>query len=79
MLTISSMSIEELRRHRITLAVFAAHALNAAMGAAERVLREIHADGTTTNAGAEPLAPDIYRRLIKTDEVLARYGKYGLR
>lgn len=76
MTTVSDTPLDELRRNKVSLAVYASHAVNAAMGAAFEALRELKETGRVSSVA--PLSREIKSELIRTKESIEKGRKYGL-
>ena len=76
MTTVNNTPIPELRRNRVSLAVYAGQAVNAAMGAAYEALRQLKDTGQVSGMPSVPR--DIRSRLTRTEESIERGRRYGL-
>lgn len=76
MTTVSDTPLAELRDNQVSLAVYASHAVSAAMGAAYEALKELKESGKVSSVA--PLSRDIQSDLIRTKESIEKGIKYGL-
>jgi 2-methylisocitrate lyase-like PEP mutase family enzyme len=66
-----------LQKNRVSIAVYSGPLLNAAVGAMDRVLKEIAANGVVSNAGELGIPRERMSRLIGSDVAVAAAKKYN--
>lgn len=76
MTTVNNTPMSELRRNRVSLAVYASQAVNAAMGAAYNALRQLKDTGQVSGIPSVPRS--IRSSLTRTQESIERGRQYGL-
>lgn len=78
MTTVTDTPLDELKRNGISLAVYAAHALQLALGEAYRGLRELKSRAAISGYRDRVVPRDVYQRLIEADVHRDRAKNYGL-
>jgi len=78
MQTVSNVPLDEIRRNRVSLAVYAGQLLSVAMGASYRALREIRETGIISDYGARTLPAGVQGRLNGQAEVVERARRYNV-
>lgn len=76
MQTVSNVPIEDIRRNRVSLAVYAGQLLSVAMGASYRALQEIRASGVIASYADRTLPNGVQALLNGQAEVVERARKY---
>ena len=76
MQTVSDVSLEEIRRNRVSLAVYAGQLLSVAMGAAYRALQEIRATGVIPGYEERTLPAGVQAKLNRQADVVERARRY---
>ncbi|MBI4472918.1 MAG: isocitrate lyase/phosphoenolpyruvate mutase family protein, partial [Acidobacteria bacterium] len=74
--TINNVPLEEVRKSRVNLAVYAGQVLSVALGAARQALREIKSTGVIPNYQQRVIAGQEQSQLLRTPDVVARARKY---
>ena len=78
MTTVRDTPLGELKRQKIALAVYAAHALQLALGAADRGLAELKRNARIEDYRDDAIDAETYQKLLRSDEQRARARKYQL-
>ena len=78
MTTVRDTPLEELKRQKISLAVYAAHALQLALGAAERGLAELKRNARIEGYSENAIDRETYQKLLRSDEQRTRARTYHL-
>jgi len=76
MQTVSNVPLEEIRRNRVSLAVYAGQLLSVAMGASYRALQEIRSTGVISGYQERTLPAGVQGRLNRQAEVAERARRY---
>lgn len=76
MQTVSNVSLDEIRRNRVSLAVYAGQLLNVAMGASYRALQEIKTTGVIPDYQQKTLPSGVQAQLNQQAEVVERARRY---
>jgi len=78
MTTVRDTPLDILKRQKITLAVYAAHALQLALGAADRGLAELKRNARIDGFRDHAIDGETYSKLLRSDEERTRARKYHL-
>ena len=78
MTTVRNTPLDVLKRQKIALAVYAAHALQLALGAADRGLAELKRNARIDGFPEQAIDGATYSKLLRSDEERARARKYHL-
>ena len=78
MTTVRDTPLDVLKRQKIALAVYAAHALHLALGAADRGLAELKRNARIEGFRELAIDGETYSKLLRSDEERARAHKYHL-
>jgi len=74
--TINNVPLEEVKKSKVNLAVYAGQVLSVALGAARQALREIKSTGVIPNYQQRVIPGAEQALLLKTPDVVARAKKY---
>lgn len=75
--TVNNVAFAELRRNRVSLAVYAGQLQNVALGAVHKALQELKANGVIQDYSQRALPSDISARLTDAEQAVARARKYN--
>jgi methylisocitrate lyase len=76
--TINNTPLEEVKKSRVNLAVYAGQVLSVALGAARQALRDIKSTGVIPNYQQKVIPGGEQAQLLRTPDVVARARKYNV-